>query len=470
VSEKFIAFCSFERRESETSYSNIARVSAELQSVREMIDADRSEETNIDRDTDIQVPDIDTDLGKCVWDFYNNLKSMYELASVSDLIPRSFVESFFQGGLLKYSEKNFPVVEEYKGILIFGLDSHNTEYVNRNIKRWDEIESGFSKLPQAILLSLVASFDTAFAEYCKLLLKSRPERLASGDKKYSLSEMLKMGSFEKALDAIVDDEIDQIMRKSHSEQVEYFQKMFNISIKDHYKRWGEFAEIFERRNLCAHGNLVVNDIYIDNCKKNKFNPGVAAGDALSVDSDYLKRSLDVLIEFGILLAFSAWQKQIPASICESFEVMVEVSFNLLTDHHPEVAANILEYALEVKSKGADEKTTKMMIVNLGIAYKDSGRAKECEDLINGTDWSASSPMFKVCANAVVENTEEVCKYLEAAKISDGLAIDAVRIWPAFKWMLKDETFKTECERVFAEPLFHGRQIAAKGKMIEAVMD
>lgn len=461
MSEQFVGYCSFERKEDKTSFSNIARISSEIQAVRDMIDKDGSIDYGEVIEAENQIPDLNTDLGKCVWDFYNNLKSLYELASVSDLISRAFVTSFFQNMIMEHSEKNFPVVETFKEVPIFGLDFHNREYVERNIKRWDEIDSGFSKLPQAVLLSIVASFDTAFSEYCKILLKSRPERLAKGDKKYSLSEMLKMGSFDKALDAIVDDEINQIMRKSHFEQVDYFEKMFNISIKSHYKRWGNFVEIFERRNLCAHGNLIVNEIYVENCNKNSYSVDLSMGDILNVDSEYLKSSLDILIEFGILLAFSSWQKQVPTSILESFEAIVEISFNLLTDHHPTVAANILEYALAVKGKGIDEKTNKMMVVNLAIAYKSISQNKKCEDLINGTDWSASSPLFKVCANSVIENKGEVYKYLEAAKLSDGLSIESIRGWPAFKWMLKDEKFQDECRRVFAEPLFHDRQVAAK---------
>lgn len=164
----------------------------------------------------------------------------------------------------------------------------------------------------------------------------------------------------------------------------------------------------------------------------------------------------------MLLALSAWQKQFPRSILESFGAVVEVSYSLIKDNHPEVASRLLEYGLKVKSKGADEEKTKMMIVNLAISYRASGNSKKSDDLIDGTDWSASTPQFKLCAAAVKGDIEKSISLLEAAKISDGLSLWEIREWPAFRWIVKNEEFKVACENIFGEPLSPVKIASDKG--------
>lgn len=257
---------------------------------------------------------------------------------------------------------------------------------------------------------------------------------------------------EQLISKAADDEIDQLMNKSHADQVSFFEKSFNISIKDDYDRWSQFIEIFERRNLAAHGSLKVNDRYLENCKKAGCKNLGEIGDQLLVTVEYLQSSIDVLIEFGMLLALSAWQKQFPRSILESFGAVVEVSYSLIKDNHPEVAARLLEYGIKVKSKGADEEKIKMMIVNLAISYKASGDNDRSISLIDQTDWSASPPQFKLCAAALKEDVNKSISLLEAAKVSDGLSLWEIREWPAFRWIVKNDEFKSACERIFGEAL------------------
>jgi hypothetical protein len=298
----------------------------------------------------------------------------------------------------------------------------------------------------------VAGFDYAFADFAKVLLRSRPERYEGSDRQYSISDIIKLSSIEELIEKAADDEIDSLMNKSHAEQIAFFEKSFNISIRKHYERWPQFMEIFERRNLAAHGNLRVNERYLENCREAGLECKNRIGDILVVDKGYLESSIDILVEFGILLALSAWQKQFPRSVLESFGAVVEVSYSLLKDDHPQVAARLLEYGLKVKSKGADEEKTKMMIINLAIAYKQCGEAGESSKVLSETDWSASPPQFKLCAAAIREDIEEASSLLQAARVSDGLSLHEIREWPAFQWIRKNDEFRLSCERVFGEPL------------------
>ena len=60
------------------------------------------------------------------------------------------------------------------------------------------------------------------------------------------------------------------MRGSHDEQIEYIEKNLHIDIRNHYEEWGEFIEIFERRNIISHGNYIINSHYVRNCNNMDF--------------------------------------------------------------------------------------------------------------------------------------------------------------------------------------------------------
>lgn len=410
--------------------------------------------------------DVESAIGRGVWSFYSQLKSFYEVAAVSEVVPRAFVSSFFEHNIKKHAESKFDKVGNLNGTPIYGLSDVDMIYVNRQTDRWNSISDGFDKLPGALLLSLVAGFDSAFADFVRVLLTSKPERYSGSDRQYSISEILKLNSLEQLIAKAVDDEIHQLINKSHSDQISFFEKSFDISIQKHYQRWGEFIEIFERRNLAAHGNLKVNERYLENCKRAKLSVEHSIGESLTVNEAYLNDSIDILIEFGVLLALAAWQKQYPNSASESFGAVVEVSYSLIKQNHPVAASRILDYGLRVRSKGADDLNIKMMIINLAIAYKMNGETEKFSNALKETDWSAAAPNFRLCLAAIKEDIDAACDLLEAAKLSDNITTAEIREWPAFHWIRKNDKFKEMCEKVFGEPLSPISVMAANTSPVE----
>ena len=130
---------------------------------------------------------------------------------------------------------------------------------------------------------------------------------------------------------VIDNEINNLMRGSHTDQVQFIESHLDIKIIGHYERWPNFVEIFERRNLVAHGNLVVNEPYIVNCKSAKYKDieKLQVGEQLSLTPRYLHRATDVLSEFGILLVFVLWRKHITNSGEDAFRYINQTSYNII---------------------------------------------------------------------------------------------------------------------------------------------
>lgn len=394
-----------------------------------------------------------------IWHFYNQLKSFYELDFLCDTVPSFFVSSYFKTQIEDYARSNFPIVKVVDGVPVYGLRNVDLIKMNRRLDRWHEIDSGFEKLPPSLLLSLISTYDSAFVDFCRTLLRAKPQRYIGSDRKYSVADILQLGSIEEIIEIVINDELDQVMRKSHADQVDFFEKIFNVSVKDGYERWSDYIEIFERRNLAAHGELKVNEIYRKNLKDlQKDIPGI--GTVLTVDGDYLCNSIDVLIEFGVMCAMTAWQKQFPAEASECFDALVEISYSLLYDRHPRVAKTVLQSAIAKSAKGASEEQIKMMTINLAIALKMSGDTESSTRILDRTDWSLCGPHFHLCRHAIQENFKEAASYIKSCQAGGLLSMQSIRDWPAFQWARNNDEFREAAEAAFLEPLSPGKLVVS----------
>lgn len=284
------------------------------------------------------------------------------------------------------------------------------------------------------------------------MLHARPERYKGSDRKYTLADLLQLESLDQLISKAIDDEIDQEMRKSHEEQVAFFEKVFDVQIKKHYENWPKLIEIFERRNLAAHASLIVNAQYHNKLSIAGSKDIPKIGEKLKIDGDYLVSAIDKLIEFCLMIGISAWQKQFPNQSSQSFDALVELSYNILCDSHPDIVEHLLLHGLKVKSRGATEAQIKMMVINLSIAYKLNGKKADSNRILEETDWSACGPHFNLCRHAIIENIEECLKYLEPSRSGQFLDMRCIREWPAFQWVRSNEKFKAAVEAVFGEPL------------------
>ena len=160
------------------------------------------------------------------------------------------------------------------------------------------------------------------------------------------------------------------MIKSVWSVVEYIEDNLNTKIRSHYEEWGEFMEIFECRNLIAHGNNVINLHYSQNCNRHGFKVSEdKVGKRLSLDEGYLSRSSDRLLEFGLSLMFVLWLKHFEGSEETAYRRLNQLAYELIKDGESRVAAKLLDLALFKQSLSASDRVQKMMTINLANAYR-----------------------------------------------------------------------------------------------------
>lgn len=406
-------------------------------------------------------------LAKLMEQYRAAISGFHELIRVNGSLIPMIRRSFIEHQLLKTAQRDMTVLSEDNNFILYGASDGRIAGINQKIDRLKEIDKGFSVLPGAILLSLVATFDSYIAETVRQLLVSRPERYENSDKTIPVKAVLSMGSFDEVLSSIIDDEIDALMRGSHEEQVRFIEKTFNIEIRDKYGKWSSFSEIFERRNIAAHGNLIANKHYIGNCKRHGFDVAdIEIGDSLDLDAEYLSAAVDTLLEFGILLMTSLWRKNFTLSDDDVYEIFSYVSYGLIRDKRPRVAASLLNFALEQKLN-ISENLRKVMTVNLANASKKLGDSERCAKILADTDWSASSERFRISVAALNGDAEEFLRLMDIAGKAEIISKEEFREWPVFDWVRDDERIQTKFQEIFGEPMVLSRIESSGASQVES---
>lgn len=212
-------------------------------------------------------------------------------------------------------------------------------------------------------------------------------------------------------------------------------------------------EIFERRNLVAHQQTRVTNIYLKNCSEAGLDTSaLMAGQRLRLTPRYLKSSVNILLEFGILLLFVIWRKRFKRESDEAFSAINEIAFDLIKNSYVRTASRVLEFALFKQTRRARDVIIKMMLVNLANCYKKLGDTQKVEEVLSGADWSSASDQFKISIAAIHDDVEAVVSMMPRVKEDDEVGKDGFRIWPVFDGVRSLPAFKAAFQETFGEPI------------------
>ena len=390
----------------------------------------------------------------------SSIRSFYDLisinASVRVIFPNIYIDREFND-----LRSNLPLLDENSVSKLYGVPEDRISMLNTRMRKLNHIEEGLSTISANVLMGLVARFDANISSLVRFMLKYRKETLLSSDKSISIKYILAAQSFDELIDEIVEDEIHSLMRGSHEEQIKYIEENFSIEIRSGFKRWANFVEIFERRNLAAHGEGFVNSRYDQNCNKAGVDEKarLGFGEKVELDDSYLRYSTDILLEFGILLIWWLWLKQSPSDAPEVYNKINSATYDLILDKRYKLSARILESVLSRKTHDAPETLRRMMAVNLANCYKKLQDERKFERTLKMFDWSASADQFKISIAALEEDVEKFCSLMSRVTEDELVGKIGFRDWPVFDWVRDDERVRMKFKDIYGEPL----EVASKAR-------
>lgn len=381
----------------------------------------------------------------------------HQLITVSSTAPAVFSYSVRELGIIEPISKDAVRISSDNGVDVYGLTED--QYLNLVDQKdiYEQTRAGTGALPAATLLSFVATFDTLIVDILGKLIRIDPERMIRSDQAVSAKAILESTSREDIISLLISEELYVFSRGSHEEQERFIASTFHVSIKEKWKRWPDYIEVFERRNLIAHGEKTFNRRYVDICKRNNHKGSEELlGKDVDLTTPYLRQALDVLVEFAILLCFSLWRKRSPDDERQAFSSLNDAIFKLIANKRYVVASRVAEYALSLTSANVDDETRRMIIVNRASALRHNDDADGAAKVINQVDWSASSDLFKICRSAVLGNVDDVARLLPVLAKSEQLSAQAFKRWPCFAFVRDNDDIQTAFCDAFGMKIGEGK--------------
>jgi len=376
--------------------------------------------------------------------------SQDEMVKLTSFLGDVIISNTIQKELINPIKERGNIVREEGNVTIYELDICNTHFIRPASQKIKHMELGFSVLPQSVFLGIIAKFDSLISEYIKLMLKMGKNRFTEGQTSVKISEISHLSNVSEIIDFVIEREVYELMRGSHQDQVKYIEDNFHIKIIKEWKRYPDFIELFERRNLIAHGEQYFTKLYHTKCKEAKHNQkDDMIGQKISVTPNYMNQSLDLILEFIILLLFQFWRKRFPEKSNEAFSFLNHKIYYLIGKRRYKVAQWIADFALGLKIKVPDV-TRRMLIINLASAYLHDGDEKACERIISEEDWTACSENFRICVASLKRDVPQVCELLPIIANSQSVEKQDLRDWPVFDFVKQDPIFLEKFEEVFGE--------------------
>lgn len=311
--------------------------------------------------------------------------------------------------------------------------------------RMDRLEVGMELIPRMFITTLICQYDALVGDLARLVMISKPEILNNSERQLSFKDIVDFGTMEKAKEYIIAKEIETLLRKSHKEQINWFEKKLEINLCSDIKLLTNFYEITERRNVFTHNNGIVNDCYINNCKQLGCKVTNTLGQRLDVTEKYFINSVDCLLEIGSKLTTILWRVLFPEDNEKTEIAINNLAFNLISEKNYDLAITMLNFALGFK--GLKNANKLMLNINLAQCYLWKGDDSKCKKILELQDWSVSNPEL------------DICRYVLERKYSDAIYIlqttpteiqqNDLLEWPIFKELRKESSFKEFFSRKYS---------------------
>jgi len=115
--------------------------------------------------------------------FRETMSGYGPLTEVGMIMIPTLRSLFIDNEIYENARRQLEIVDKSKQFEIFGVSVDHYPSVQTQIRRLRELDRGATVLPGAILLSLVATFDSFIADTLRIMLRHKPERLIESSKK-----------------------------------------------------------------------------------------------------------------------------------------------------------------------------------------------------------------------------------------------------------------------------------------------
>lgn len=307
-------------------------------------------------------------------------------------------------------------------------------------------------MPGSFLVTMVSQYDAFLGRIIRAMFYAKPELIDASERNLKFAELLQFGSIEAAREAIVEKEVEAVLRESHSDHFDWLEKKIGMPLRKDLDIWSDFIELTERRNLFVHTGGVVSSQYLNVCRKH----GIAVdqeykiGIKINVSKNYFQKATNILYELAVKLSQVIWRKLLPAQIHHADIFLNNICYSLLKQENYSLANRILSFALSLpKHELISDKL--VFTINNAIALKWGGEPEKAKKLLTEMDWSAYRDEFILTSKALLDDFDSASEIMRRIGKNGNIGKSEYKDWPAFKEFRKSPEFCSAYEEIFEEP-------------------
>ena len=344
------------------------------------------------------------------------------------------LNNYLDGKIEKTEEKKVEITVEILQVL------------NPMVERLTEIETMIDYLPNNLIVSIASNYDLFLSRLLKKIILDKNMVSIIG-KELQLSEVVKYNTKEELISTCVDEFIDDLMRKSHKEQIQWIEKKFKIDIINSFNDWKSIYLFFEIRNVIVHNEAVVSRIFLGNLKKE----GIASdkyeiGKKIVFRNEDIRKYIKTLIDFIVYLYSLVLKKNYnKTEDIEQIDTIInDVVYKFLCKSEYLQVISIVDYILRNNQQhsSADEF---LFTINKCIALK-ARKNESYKKILDRLDWSNCDNKFRMAKAVLLEDYDAACKIMEV--LDKDNMLQAYIEWPLFKEFVSTEEFKQKFRELY----------------------
>ena len=405
------------------------------------------------------VGDIDPKLSEVVINldnFIENINCLRESFNYSEVMLRQQKIS----ALNAYNKFiNSYLVQDENGNKSSVIPNEKLREFHKLRKKMNRAEKASELIPPTYIISLVSLFDSFLAGLVRCVYNLKQDLLLESQQSFTYREIVKYDTTREVKKLIIDNTIDKLFRDSHKEQIQWFEKAFEVNTLKKFAGWGDFIELTERRNLFVHADGIVSGQYIEECARNDYKlENINIGRKLKADNEYFEKSFRLLYEMAIMLTqilinkLYLGREKFSTDTSVRDNIFINNVYELICEEHFDIAINVSKFAIGGAFKRNNKDKT-FIELNLAQAYKWSGKEKECKAILQNLDTSAMNIDLQIPKKVLEEEYDEVYSMMKnLGKGSKILTKEAYREWPIFRKIRKQKEFEDTFEIIFGEKL------------------
>jgi hypothetical protein len=313
----------------------------------------------------------------------------------------------------------------------------------------DGLRQAGRDLSSSMLLMMSAHFDSFVGNMIRAIFELRPEKREVLQRGISFADLDGVSSLGAARALLVEKEIETILRRRRTEQLEWFVSQCGMNPLDD-SLISEFADVSALRNVIAHhGGRITNKVAVGiHGRESSLLSRYPVGSQVYITEDDLSAIHDTLFLVSIAISQGIWHEIRPDQSEEADAVFHLVTYTLLALDEFKLAQRTLLIGTRFQEKMGEEYRLRNLI-NLAQAYKWGGDPRKCEKTLDSEDWSQHDESFRLAAAALKDDWAGAARMMKACIQKNLMDRTSFKSWPLFREFRQTQEYREVYDEAFS---------------------